>query len=75
VEAFDLAVGLGSVGASLLRGDAELCAGIAPGGGSVSGTVVERTRSTRTPRAANQDTARRRTPIAVTAFSSSWISA
>jgi hypothetical protein len=36
--------------------------------------LSDRTRSTRTPRSLNQDTARRSTPIAVSA-ASSWISA
>ncbi|RLK09719.1 DNA-binding SARP family transcriptional activator [Micromonospora sp. M71_S20] len=40
VEAFDLAVGLGPVGAGLLGGDAEFGAGIAPGVGLVGGAVV-----------------------------------
>ena len=40
VEAFDLAVGLGSVGPGPFVGDAEVGAGVAPGVGAVGGAVV-----------------------------------
>lgn len=40
VETFDFSVGLRSVGAGLLRPDAEFVAGIAPGVGLVGGAVV-----------------------------------
>ena len=56
VEAFDLAVGLGTVGAGALGLDTQLLAGGFLDLGAES--LSDRTRSTLTPRALNHDTAR-----------------
>ena len=63
MEALDFAVGLGPVGPGPLRGDAELGAGVAPEvGRGRQLPLSDSTRSTMTPRSANQATAWRRTP-------------
>jgi hypothetical protein len=75
VEAFDLAVGLRPVGAGAFGSDPGLGAGLTTQTVAVGRAVVRRTRSTWTPSAAYQATARRSTATAVVANSSSWISA
>ena len=75
MEAFDLPVGLWSVGPGPFVGDAECGAGVAPGERAVAGAVVGKDAFDVTPRSANQSRRGARTPIAVSAFSSAQISA